>query len=261
MLDLEKTHPHRDSLLGPIVSFLAAAQFLTVVPPLVRRPFTSQELGSAVGFFPLVGLLLGGLLAGASLLITPFLPPGIPVVLVLVLWIVLTGALHWDGFLDSCDGLFGGRSPEKRLEIMRDERVGAYALAGGVLLLLMKFFALQASSPAIIPLWLAPVFGRWAMSLALVFFPYGRSAGLGRVMKDHASWQQAVLATAITSVAAWLAFGWLALLALLAAAAIMLGIAFFALSRLPGLTGDVYGAICELVETLALLLLVTLALP
>ena len=60
----------------------------------------------------------------------------------LTLWIVLTGALHMDGFLDTCDGLLGGSNSVKRMEIMRDERVGAYALSGGALLLLIKFSTL-----------------------------------------------------------------------------------------------------------------------
>src|SRR5438128_442116 len=104
-----------------MIAFLAALQFLTLMPPVVRRPFTRDELGRAVGFFPVVGLLLGGWLAGADRLCEWLrLPPGVAAVFVLVAWVTATGALHLDGLLDSCDGLFGGGTPDDRLRIMRD---------------------------------------------------------------------------------------------------------------------------------------------
>ena len=71
----------------------------------------------------------------------------------LAAWVVLTGALHLDGFLDAADGLLGGFTPERRLEIMRDERRGAYALAGGILLMLLQYSTLNALGPLRIPRW------------------------------------------------------------------------------------------------------------
>ena len=117
--------------------------------------------------------------------------------LLLTLWIVLTGALHLDGFLDTCDGLLGGSDPGKRMEIMRDERVGAYALSGGALLLLIKFSTLASFGARVDALLLAPVLGRWAMTLALTSFPYARSEGLGREMKNYAGRRQAAIASII----------------------------------------------------------------
>ena len=130
----------------PLVAPLAAVQFLTLVPPIVRRPFTPVEMGWAVGCFPLVGLLLGGLLAGLDWALVHIFPSGISAVLVIAAWVIVTGALHLDGFLDACDGLFGGYTPVSRLHIMHDERVGAFGLAGGVLLLLIKVASLATAS-------------------------------------------------------------------------------------------------------------------
>ena len=121
---------------SPLAAFLAAVQFLLISPAFIRRPFSAVELGAAVGFYPLVGLILGGLLVGIDWLAGWWFPPLVRSAIVLAAWVLLTGALHLDGFLDACDGLLGGFTPEKRLDIMRDERVGAYALSGGVLLLL-----------------------------------------------------------------------------------------------------------------------------
>jgi adenosylcobinamide-GDP ribazoletransferase len=245
-----------DGISGTITAFLAALQFLTIAPALVRRPFTSFELGRAVGFFPLVGILIGGALVGLDLLLGMVFPRTVTTVLLLAGWVLLTGALHLDGFLDTCDGLWGGSTPDDRLRILRDERVGSYAVIGGVLLLLLKYAALGAVTGRGEALVLAAMLGRWGMALAVVAFPYARSGGLGAAFKAGAGWQQAVLATAIAGVAAWFLGAWLGLgIMLLAGLATWLG-ALYVMNRLPGLTGDVYGAICELLEALVLLALI-----
>jgi adenosylcobinamide-GDP ribazoletransferase len=236
---------------------LAALQFLTLSPPIVRRLFTPEEMGRAVGFFPLVGALLGAMLAGLDWALAHVFPTGVSTVLVLTAWVVATGALHLDGFLDTCDGLFGGFTPESRLEIMRDERVGAFGTVGGVLLLLLKTAALYAVPDRGISLLLAPTLARWGMTLVVVAFPYARPKGLGRAMKDHAGWEHLVLATAIGLAVVWFAAGWLGLVSMGLAGVTALAVARFVLPRLTGLTGDVYGAICEMVEAAILLLFAT----
>jgi adenosylcobinamide-GDP ribazoletransferase len=230
------------------VAFAAALQFLTISPPLVRRWFSDAELGASVGYFPLVGLLLGSLLAALNAALGWLLPADVAAALVLAAWVVLTGGLHVDGFLDSCDALLGGHTPEERLTILRDERVGAFAVVGGVLLLLLKFTALAQLAHPATALVLACVLGRWLMCLAILLFPYGRAEGLGRTLKDFADARQGLLATAIAGLAVvFIApiWGFVASLAALFVAALA---ARFALRRLPGLTGDSYGAICELGE-------------
>ena len=143
---------------------LAALQFLTIVPPIVRRPFTADEMGRAVGFFPLVGALLGGALAALDWGLIQVLPQEVAAALILAAWVYATGALHLDGFLDACDGLFGGHTPEARLHIMRDERIGAFAMAGGGLLLIVKYAVLAHSPDRLILLLLAPTLARWTMA-------------------------------------------------------------------------------------------------
>ncbi|MDP2948873.1 MAG: adenosylcobinamide-GDP ribazoletransferase [Chloroflexota bacterium] len=243
---------------APGTRFLAALQFLTVAPPLVRRPFTPEEMGGAVGYFALVGLLLGGLLAGLNWLLRMALPVSVASALVLAAWLALTGALHFDGFLDTCDALPNGRSPGERLRILRDVHVGSFAVAGGVLLLLVKYAALVNVPSQPIALVMAPALGRWAMALAVVAFPYGRPEGLGRAMKDHAGWREGLLATAFALAVAWPVARWAGLVAAAVALAVGWGVARFALARLPGLTGDIYGAICELVEAAVLITLVAM---
>lgn len=240
---------------NPFVDFLAALQFLTLIPPILQGPFTTAEMGRAAAYYPLVGLLLGAVLAGAAGLLSRLFPAPLAAALVLTLWVASTGGLHLDGFLDACDGLLGGATPERRMEIMRDHAIGAFAFTGGALLLLVKFAALMSLTGWQIPaLLLAPLLGRWAMTLAIAIFPYARPEGLGREMKAHVTWRQVLLATLVTLAAAWFIAGWYGLAASLMALLVLLGIAHFTLKRIPGLTGDIYGAICELVELAVLVL-------
>jgi adenosylcobinamide-GDP ribazoletransferase len=236
------------------VGLLAALQFLTIAPPFVRRPFTPAELGRAVAYFPLVGLGIGGLLFALDCGLQKIWPLGVVVALDLSVWIVLTGALHWDGLLDTCDGLFGGHNAQERLRIMKDEHVGAFAVLGGIMLILVKYAALMASADRMQSLLLAPLLGRWGMSLAVVFCPYARAEGLGRAMKDHAGWREVFLATFLVFFAAAMMATEQSLLAIALAGIVTLVVAVFSLGRLPGLTGDIYGAICESVEAAVLLL-------
>jgi adenosylcobinamide-GDP ribazoletransferase len=252
----ETRRPLRIRLGGNVIALLAAFQFLTVMPPLVRRPFTAHEMGQAVGWFPLVGVGLGCVLAGACYALSLIFPPSVTAVLVLAIWVLITGALHLDGFLDSCDGLFGGHTAEARLRIMRDERAGAFAVIGGILLLLTKYACVASLADRVVPLVLAPTIGRWGMALAVVAFPYARPEGLGRALKDNAGWPQLVLASVVAVTAAALATEWLGMAAMAIAGAMTLAVGRFALGRLEGCTGDIYGALCELLETGALLLFV-----
>jgi adenosylcobinamide-GDP ribazoletransferase len=239
-----------------MVSLLTAIQFLTIFPAVIRRAFTAQELGRSVGFFPLVGLLLGGIFYGLAGGLQLIFPSQVVAVLLLTTWLLLTRALHFDGFLDTCDGLFGGFTPERRLEIMRDSRVGAFGVAGGGLLLLAKYTAL-VSLPNLSGLLLAPVLGRWVLSVAIYAYPYAREKGLGRDMKDNVRPSQVILATILTLLAAWFFAGWTGLLAFALTGIVLWLGAGFILRRIPGLTGDSYGALCELTELVVLLLFAT----
>ena len=234
-----------------MVSLLTSFQFLTTFPAVIRRAFTAQELGRAVGYFPLVGLALGGVFYGLEVGLSLIFPAQVVAVLILAAWLLLTRALHFDGFLDTCDGLFGGFTPERRLEIMRDSRVGAFGVAGGGLLLLAKYAAIVSLSH-LSGLLLAPVMGRWAVSIAIFAYPYARDKGMGRDMKDNVHWPQVILATVVAVLVAWLFAGWTGLLAFLISGAVLWLGASFILRRIPGLTGDSYGALCELVELVVL---------
>lgn len=256
---LEKPTPTLDEAprrwgWNPVTAFFAALQFLTIAPAVLRRTLTPIEMGRAVAFFPLVGLLLGGVLLVIDAAARWYWTPGLAAALVLAGWVVATGALHLDGLLDACDGLLGGRTPEDRLRIMKDARVGAFAVVGGALFVLLKYLAAASVEARTEAFLLAPVLGRWGMALAIVLFPYARAEGLGRSMKDHAGWCEIVVATLTAGAATWLAGGERGLLAWAVAFVAVWLAGRFTLTRLPGLTGDIYGAMCEIVELLVLLI-------
>src|SRR5216684_378067 len=108
-----------------LADFRLALGFLTIWP--VRVGATKPgDLGRAAGWFPLVGLLLGLVLSGAQWLLLRLFPPPLVGGLVVALWAALTGGLHLDGLADCGDGLWVSASPERRLEIMHDARIGAF---------------------------------------------------------------------------------------------------------------------------------------
>jgi adenosylcobinamide-GDP ribazoletransferase len=230
----------------------AAVQLLTILPA-GRVTVGPSDLGRSVTYFPVVGLLLGWALAWLGWLGSRLWPAGVGAGLVLAAWIVLTGALHMDGLLDACDGLWGGRTVEDRLRILRDEHVGAYAVLGGVLVVLIDHAALASLAEPAPALLLAPLIGRWSMVLAVALFPYARPEGLGRAIKDHAGVASLLAASGFTVGCAWLVEGWRGLDCVAGALVVTAVLGRLVERRLSGWTGDLYGALCVLVEMMVLL--------
>lgn len=231
---------------------ILAFSFLTVIPmpTLVYQP---GLLGRAGRWFPLVGLVIGGLLLLAHWGLSLLFPPLLTAALVTTLWAALTGGLHLDGLADCCDGLLAATSRERRLEIMRDPRTGAFAVIGLVLFLLLKVTALAALSTALPALLLAPTWARW-----LLFWvarqPLARPSGLGADFAAGLTGRNQGLALLLPLL---LLFPFLTLqtvLAILAALGATAWLIHIARQRLGGVTGDVYGLVVEMSELTILLI-------
>lgn len=251
----------RQARTGILTGPLLAVSFLTILPVRLRYPVAEGAAGRAVAYFPLVGALLGAVVAGADTLFRVVLPVGVASALDIALLAVFTGGLHLDGFVDSCDGLLGGRNPERRLEIMRDSRAGSFGAAGLTFLLLIQYTALSNVHGIWRPAGLIVlcVLSRWAMVLALALFPYARAAGLGSPFHDALSRVSVAVAGVLALLigAALLARDPVALLGMVVASALVaLGGGWWIQGRLGGLTGDSYGAIEQMSWTLMLLVLV-----
>ena len=164
---------------------LAAFQFLTILP--VKRNFTAEQIGRSSVYFPVVGLVIGLILAGFHFVFRAF-PPPVANLLLIALLAILSGGIHLDGLADTMDGIAGHRTPEQRLEIMRDSRIGGFGAIGLIFLLLIQYVSLNSipSFPErliVFGLILAPVLSRWAMVNAIFVYPYARPTGLGRVLQ------------------------------------------------------------------------------
>ncbi len=239
---------------GAVTDFVLAWQLLTAVPLPFKPENHERPAGWAATYYPVVGLVLGGLLAAASWLFYSLFPAGIASALVLVMWVGLTGMLHLDGFMDACDGLLPPRAPARRLEIMKDSRVGAFGVVGGVLLLLLKFNGLNALSadyrlPVLI---VVPMLARWTVTWAMARYSPARTDGMGAFFLKGLTGTRVGIASLVTiGIAIWLmgiAGGVLVVVAWITA----ILVARFAVARIGGLTGDIYGTICETVETVLL---------
>lgn len=236
-----------------MIPILVAFQFLTIFPALIKRMFAAREMGQSVGWFPLVGVALGFALYGVHYAAQLIFPASVSAALTILAWVIFTRAFHLDGFMDTCDGLFGGWTPERRLEIMKDSHVGAFGVIGGILILLIKYTALASSPDPLPALVMSTTLARLGMSITLFVFPYAREKGLGRDMKDNAGWTQVLLATIISLIVSWFAYGWLGIAIMIFAVLAALLVAFYITRLIPGLTGDSYGALAELLETFVLL--------
>ena len=236
--------------------FALGWSFLTAFPaPAVDA--TPNVLAAALASFPLVGATIGAGLGGVGLILDRVLPPAPVAVFVVALSVLVTGGLHLDGLMDTADGVFGGRSVERRLEIMRDSRVGAFGVGAGVATLLGQYSCLGelTSVARLTGLIAALTMARWAIVLSMVWFPSARQTGLGATFQQACSRRTAVGATALAALIG-LANGTNGFLALVGTALVTAGIGSFLTRRLGGLTGDCYGAIAVVVETLVLYLAV-----
>lgn len=238
------------------MSLLAAIAFLTVLPLPERWGLRPRHLARAARWFPLVGFGIGIVLAGLDWLLGLVVAQPARDALLVAAMVAVSGALHVDGLMDTCDGVLPPVASERRLEIMRDSHVGSFGIAAAGLVLLGRYAALASLGEA--PRWAVlvatAVLGRYVMTLALGLFPAGRSEGLGRLVKDGTGPGDVALAVGLTlagCVAVLQAVG-LLLWLLISVVAVLLARAL--LTRLPGLTGDTYGALAELAELATLVL-------
>lgn len=231
-------------------SLRLAISFLTIVP-IYKKVATNEDLARAVSYYPLVGLMLGASAAGICFILRSIGFSLAGDTMALVTLILLTGGLHLDGLMDTADGIFSGRSLERKLEIMKDSRVGAMGVIafGTVMLLKISLLYELELGLKLTALILAPVAGRWAMVYAIIRYPYARATGgLGLCFKQAGKPQVFVASLILVAATVWLAgLKGLAVVGMVILGA--MGITAYISERIGGMTGDTYGATGELIET------------
>ncbi|MGA9047927.1 MAG: adenosylcobinamide-GDP ribazoletransferase [Dehalococcoidia bacterium] len=239
--------------------FCIALKFLTVFPAPSFKSEGPEQVGRSLGWFPVVGLVIGLFLAGLYWLIRGIFPiPLISAILVAVL-VLITGAHHLDGLSDTFDAMVAGRTTEQRLSIMADTKVGVFGIAAIVLALLIKYSALMGIA-SVSTLIIVPVVSRWIVAGAILVFPSARKEGMGFATRNGATWGGFAAASVISLLVMILFAGWIAGPAVMAGLFVLMCCFGLVLRRLfGGLTGDCYGAMVELGEMTALILISVLS--
>ena len=236
----------------------AALQFLTVLPGVSRIACTERDLGRSVPFFPVVGLLIGGVLVGVDRLLGSVLAPLPATVLIVIAMLAVSGGLHADGLADTADGFLSARPRERILEIMKDSHIGVMGVIAIVSVFTLKVAALSAvPSPRRWPaLLLMPLAGRCALVLEMGVLPYARpEGGLGSVFVRNRSRFDIFWALAWLAAAGYVAAGYRGLLAGAGAVVWTLVFSLWCRRTIGGFTGDTLGAACEIAELAPALLL------
>ncbi len=232
--------------------FEIALSFLTVFKVRVDPAPELQEVGRSGWCFPLVGAIIGVLLVCIHWMLSGHLSVFLVAVLVTGSWIFLTGGLHLDGWTDCWDALAASVSPERRMQILKDSRLGTFGALGLILLLAAKTGSIAREDISIPVLFAAPVIGRGFM----VFASYGsrhRGDGMAAMFlsgldRDSARW------ALFFAIGAAVLCGWSGVVAAAIAYAAAVWFMRFAEARLPAINGDVIGAVCEFSETVFLLI-------
>lgn len=228
-------------------AFIASLQFISGLPLGTPRPFDPKGI---IVNFPLAGLAIGLILALFDQLALAIWPQAVAAVLDVVLLAAITGGFHLDGLADTADGLYGQREHEKSLAIMKDSRVGAMGLIAVVCILLTKTIALEAVDQGrFLALCIVPAYARGAMIFGMRFLPYARGKeGTGSAFFDTPLTPMD-FRYLIVPVVLSLFLGWRGLLLNLFFATVTAALLFVYRRKLGGITGDLLGAMAEIMET------------
>jgi adenosylcobinamide-GDP ribazoletransferase len=244
-----------------VSSFLTALEFLTRLA-LRRTPRGDVDvIARSQMWFPAVGLVIGGVLVGIDHAATRALPEASVDVMLVVALALITGGLHLDGLADAADGLFGGYTRERRLEIMHDVQAGSFAIIAIVSALALKWAGLAAlpGSVRVETLLLVPCAARFAVLLTIVVMPHARADGMGATQHAQAGAGALVIGGFVALIAAIALLGAGGLYIIAVAALAAGAVAWVSMRMVGGMTGDLYGATVEIAEVVLLLFIAAMA--
>jgi adenosylcobinamide-GDP ribazoletransferase len=242
------------------VTFFAALGFLTRIPIPRSIDRSMERVAAGQAWFSAVGLLIGVMLIGVDEATSPALPRGAVDVLIVVALVIVTGGLHLDGLSDAADGILGGGTRERRLEIMRDAHIGAFGVVAIVCVLALKWAGLQSLPGAVRgeAIVLVPCLARFAVLVPAAAFAPARASGLGAALHTHPRFA-VVMAGTVALAAAVVLLGLGGAYAFACAMACALALGWYAVRMVGGVTGDTHGATIEITEAITLLFIAALA--
>lgn len=230
--------------------FLLAMQFATVIPTPSVGNATEKDIRISILFFPLVGLLLGGILFATQFFLTLHLSMLASTVVSLTIYTLCTGALHLDGLMDTADAIGSRRPREQALEIMKDSRIGAMGAVVSVIILIGKVAFISNLAPKhFAPFLVVPMLSRLAMVWAMAISPSARQEGLGFLFARKVPHWVLALATIFCVLVCLISLSlWNCLYVLLLFTITVSLFAFWMFRKFGGMTGDTYGALNEVME-------------
>ncbi len=261
-------------------NFLWALKFLTIIPIDREDKIKPKDFGAVVCWFPVVGLCIGVFLLLAYLPLHFLFPPLLADALIVFVFVAITRALHLDGLADTCDGVWGGWNKEKRLEIMKDSRIGSFGAIGLICLLGLKYLSfhsigdiskinytsfdasIKCVSCFISPilankcavLLLMPVVGRWAQVFAAGLSQYARSvSGTGSFILGGTTRRHVIYASLLPTFLFWYFYGLSGFIIFTIILIFTLVWIWYIKKKIGGMTGDTLGATNEIAELLFLL--------
>ncbi len=234
-------------------NLLSAIQFMTVMPLGHAGVYDPKSM---IPYFPIVGLLLGGMTAVFDQLVLRIWSTPVASMLDVVFLVLMTGAFHLDGLGDAADGMLGHRSKEKVLAIMKDSRVGVMGLTAIICALAIKCAGIMSlTSDRALLIVIIPAYARAGMVFGIRYLDYGRSEeGIGYAFFG-ASLKLSAFTGCLAPVLLSLFLGWKTIGLNLCFFVLVLIILGYYKRRLGCITGDMLGAMTETVESLLFLLL------
>jgi len=256
---------------NPFAQFALATSYITIIPlsKLVKiegqiegQSSDEQILAGLTKYLPAVGMLVGLILCALSFLLSlgpeAGIRPLLNAVILTIAWIVVTGGLHFDGLMDTADGIFSHRDQKRMLEIMQDSRVGNFGAIAGIAAFALKISAMAAMAPQALPLalFLTPMWARFAEAYTIGHYAYAKPEGKGKVWHDTTKVPKDLILAAILPLILTILLGIVvsesAYVTAIFASFSGLAAAAYLNSRLGGQTGDTYGAVVECSEIFTL---------
>lgn len=241
-------------------TFFIAQTFLTRIPTPKISDISEEELSHSILYYPVIGLCIGLFLSFFTYLLTSFVGDNalsVIAAIIVMLWVLITGALHLDGLADTADGFLGGLGGvEKTLKIMKDPVSGPAGIASIFLVLLLKYSAILVILEDDLGLWVlffAPMVARALAIGLLTYTPVSQEKGLAFELKKI---NFPELVATILLVVAVIVFFVTNLYVLIALSLLVYAIRHWAIARLKGVTGDILGLVIEITEALFLVMAV-----
>ena len=237
-------------------TFLSALQFLTIIPIKTKLAIDDNNLPNSIIWFPVVGLILGLVLAGVNTVLSLLaLEKFFIDVILIILLIILTGGLHLDGLADTFDAFSSRKDRFEILRIMRDSHIGTMGVLGLITIILLKVSLLFSLDIKVMngALILMCLLSRYALVFSMFLFPYAREEGKAKIFIDGMNLKSFSFSALMTFLGAFIVFGVKGIVVFIILMVFVYLAGRFITGKIGGITGDTLGAVNEFSEVFVLL--------